>query len=413
MNFMELVHGTVHGTNCSLPASENRMRYIGARVECFVDAANEKDAICEMGVRHYWPNLCRFLQRDPNTYTKLPAPSNPKSVNPYIYADNNPVTKLDPSGYAAGQYRGARMGGASFQLGTGYVPANQIYDCCGPQGFHALSDMTLEFAQFYHTGQGSRTFGYWSGKEGKGLCDLEPEKAQPNTTCSKTTYMSSDLACTYLMCCKGASCGNPFTGSNQSCGGGDCILGFSKKITGEDLIPFTDSSDVRFYLNRASVEELISIMNYYNDIVTMVLERNNTGELSNLWGGSYYILTLINPFMPAQFPEDQIGCQKAQDMVMSIMHQYYSTHKVLHWKYYKYDDEGHVWVYMESIDYPGLKIKLDPWLTQCSAIYFVYGDVRSEIPGKIPFFKQWWRYYPYKGSYILWPFDAVRNALYD
>jgi hypothetical protein len=52
-----------HVDNANLPSVANRIRYAGARVECFVDAANQADAIYETGARHYWPAYGRFLQR--------------------------------------------------------------------------------------------------------------------------------------------------------------------------------------------------------------------------------------------------------------------------------------------------------------------------------------------------------------
>jgi len=203
-------------------------------------------------------------------------------VNPYIYADNNPVTKLDPSGYAAGQVRGARMGGASFQLGGNEnVPADQIYDCCGPQGFYALSDMTLEFSQYEinipGVGIKSGTYGEWSGKEGLGLCEMKPEQAQPTTpACPKWTTMSSDLACTYLSRCKGASCGNPFTGSNQSCGGGGCILGFSPYNYGFE-------SDAQNGFLQPQEEQRLKIIEYVNELAGIFYNEKVAQITSEQW----------------------------------------------------------------------------------------------------------------------------------
>jgi RHS repeat-associated protein len=55
-----------------------------------------------MGVRHYSPALNRFMQRDPLSYTRQPGASSPLSLNPYIYAINQPLQMSDPSGYEAG-----------------------------------------------------------------------------------------------------------------------------------------------------------------------------------------------------------------------------------------------------------------------------------------------------------------------
>jgi RHS repeat-associated protein len=55
-----------------------------------------------MGVRHYSPALNRFMQRDSLSYTRQPGASSPLSLNPYIYAMNQPLQMSDPSGYEAG-----------------------------------------------------------------------------------------------------------------------------------------------------------------------------------------------------------------------------------------------------------------------------------------------------------------------
>ncbi|HEX9745973.1 MAG TPA: helix-turn-helix domain-containing protein, partial [bacterium] len=62
------------------PAVENKIRYVGARVENF--RSGTTDAIYHMGERHYRPAMHRFLQRDRLTYQKLPSPSRPFSANP-------------------------------------------------------------------------------------------------------------------------------------------------------------------------------------------------------------------------------------------------------------------------------------------------------------------------------------------
>ena len=196
----------------SLPSVANRIRYAGARVECFVTPGQETDAIYETGARHYWPMYGRFLQRDPLTYQKMPRPSNPFSVNPYIYAENNPVMKTDLSGlFPTGYFRGCTTPDNIFFLGTSRPPSSSIYDCCG-NGFNEVSDDKVDELYFYHTGQGLVNIGKWKKKEhleDVGLCELPYNRAQPNTSCSQTTYIPPDLCCTILTSCKGSTCPSP------------------------------------------------------------------------------------------------------------------------------------------------------------------------------------------------------------
>ncbi|HDS29997.1 MAG TPA: hypothetical protein ENN67_03040, partial [Firmicutes bacterium] len=115
-----------------VPSSENNIRYGGARMEFALNG--DSNAVYECGKSHYWPAYGRFLQRDPLTYRKMPSPTVPLGVNPYLYAENNPVMKKDLSGMSAQWYRGVRMGDKSVYLGT-RPPSNpnQIYDCCSEE----------------------------------------------------------------------------------------------------------------------------------------------------------------------------------------------------------------------------------------------------------------------------------------
>jgi RHS repeat-associated protein len=208
-----------HLDSDTLPDTENKIRYGGARVECFIDADDELDAIYETGARHYFPKYGRFLQRDPLTYNKIPRPSNPFSANPYIYAENNPVMKTDLSGLIPQSVRGARMGGNVFYLGTVRPPESLIYDCCA-NGYAELSDDQIDKQDFYHkagfwTGRKGRGFvniGDWKasqGLSGIGLCKLPFHLAQPNQSCADAaTYITPDLACTIVKKCKHGNCGN-------------------------------------------------------------------------------------------------------------------------------------------------------------------------------------------------------------
>ncbi|MBU1024305.1 hypothetical protein KKB99_08500, partial [bacterium] len=139
-----------HIDNTDFPTATNLVRYAGARVENFADAGNEKDAIYKMGVRHYWPKYSRFLQRDPMAYRQMPNPRFPLSVNPYIYSDNNPVMKSDPSGMVAvptGWVRGAKMGNAKWWIGTTVPPDSLMCDC--DNGYVQLSEDEIEARSYW------------------------------------------------------------------------------------------------------------------------------------------------------------------------------------------------------------------------------------------------------------------------
>jgi RHS repeat-associated protein len=397
-----------HYDSSSLPASENLIRYIGARVETFIDSESEQDAIYEMGVRHYWATYGRFLQRDPLTYTKLPRPSNPKSVNPYIYAENNPVTKLDPSGYSA-MVRGARMGNQSFQLGTGNLPVEQLYNCCGPQGFHTLSDLTLEFQLFaVHGNSGFNkyfTYGQMSAKENKGLCDMDPQGAQPVTpACEKWTEISSDWACTYLKNCKGGTCGNPF----EFCRPGDvCVSGISNcdggfESTSQDAkIPVTDRKGVTKYLRKGAVDELLNTRMYMNLYMSDKDQKAIYGWGSSTWGGLAslgQVVMLLNSWYAPRlwkdtkriFPHENIvGCVEMKNDIAELMKYLGFDPDDRKSKYFvMLEDEyrkllgliQHHWMDLQYLDpygdYPGetIRIKFDPWSWKTNEFEFIIID---------------------------------------
>jgi len=200
-----------HADTATLPTVENNIRYAGGRVECFVDA-NSQCAVYLCGERHYMPKYGRFLQRDRLTYEKLPSPTNPLSVNPYIYAYNNPVMYKDTDGLApSGYYRGAIMTGrGSMFLGTTPPPGDQVYDCCD-KGYNSLSHAEIFTSQLHNTKLGgSRPLAWWFKQAGwnvgEGLCQADPYEGQPNDQCAATTTASPDLLCTYLEKCKGLTC---------------------------------------------------------------------------------------------------------------------------------------------------------------------------------------------------------------
>ncbi|MCL2780138.1 MAG: RHS repeat-associated core domain-containing protein [Actinomycetia bacterium] len=62
---------------------------------------NPATGTTHLGARDYDPRLARFLSVDP-----LLDPADPQSLNGYTYADNNPITKTDPTGLGVADYLG-------------------------------------------------------------------------------------------------------------------------------------------------------------------------------------------------------------------------------------------------------------------------------------------------------------------
>ena len=86
-----------------------------------------------MGIRHYSPDLGRFLQRDPFSYSRAPHKSNPISLNPYEYGLNRPTQLSDRSGYQACPGCASPFGGAA---PIGMLPSGGGFgtDTGGPGG---------------------------------------------------------------------------------------------------------------------------------------------------------------------------------------------------------------------------------------------------------------------------------------
>ncbi len=63
-------------------STANPYHYVGA-----LGYQSDRLGLQQLGYRFYWPELGRFIQQDPIT-----------AINRYAYANNNPVTGVDPSG---------------------------------------------------------------------------------------------------------------------------------------------------------------------------------------------------------------------------------------------------------------------------------------------------------------------------
>ena len=361
----------------SLPDVANRIRYAGARIECFVTPGQETDAIYETGARHYWPKYGRFLQRDPLTYQKMPRPSNPFTVNPYIYAENNPVMKTDLSGLIpTGYIRGCKTPDKQFFLGTSRPSSTSFYDCCG-NGFNEVSDDKVDEMYFYHTGQGLVNIGKWKKKEhleDVGLCELPYDRAQPNETCPQLTYIPSDLCCTILMKCKGGKCPSPPPPPppqpEKKPWREFCPNGFSNIDYG-----YEGKADTG---NLSQEDELDQILDLYTKWVAEYLIGIIEQDIKSAWG-----LNNPNPILywgPARAlyglkydPLNLPGCHNVSESLYNYLTMYNSNiFMPREWKYWHIvgynlgfheyiriiPKKGYKWFWW----YPFYGITLDPWL---------------------------------------------------
>ncbi|MGA8940052.1 MAG: RHS repeat-associated core domain-containing protein [Acidobacteriaceae bacterium] len=84
--------GTPSGTDLSTIAGITRHGYT------FQEALGSQMGLNDMVGRVQDAVIGRFMSADPN----VPDPSNPQSYNPYSYTINNPVTRVDPTGFLDG-----------------------------------------------------------------------------------------------------------------------------------------------------------------------------------------------------------------------------------------------------------------------------------------------------------------------
>jgi len=78
----------------------------------------DPSGMLQLGARHYWPELARFISQDPIRY----------GDNWYAYANNNPLVAIDPTGKIAPALCLAAAAGYSIYQGvtTGYAVGNGI-----------------------------------------------------------------------------------------------------------------------------------------------------------------------------------------------------------------------------------------------------------------------------------------------
>lgn len=368
-----------HVDTTTLPSTENNIRYAGLRVECFIDSQNSLNAIYEVGVRHYWPAIGRFLQRDPLTYNKMPKPSYPLGVNPYIYCENNPVMLVDSSGLKGQYIRGATMDDASMWLGT--IKPGKLYDCC-EEGFNTVPDDKVWDAKlFWHT-----TIGFFTYRQAASLfgwtsfCDLDPSEAQPGHGCAEVTTMDPELACTFLEQCKGGSCGAPAPPHKPK---------KPKKKKKKDLPEMKDPGcpegvsgyDYGFEGeliegNLSAGDELELILGIFYNFVEGQSEslrdlyRQDPVEFPKIQALEAYLISIWGPFNALERavyyyqhgrsePSWNYACGDWTEDIVEELESYHFQHYTF--EYYPAFGGLHAWVRVTPVDPDGPGIILDPW----------------------------------------------------
>lgn len=146
----------------------------------------------------------------------------PLTVNPYLYCENNPVMRTDLSGLSSKGYRAAKMGDATYLIGTTSATPEETYNCCSGDGGYAFKTVNAEDTQWYwiwsdwrkkKKGYGFINLMEWleTNKQGyswdKSICNIDYSKIQPDTGCANTTYVHENVICSLLaMCNPKASC---------------------------------------------------------------------------------------------------------------------------------------------------------------------------------------------------------------
>ena len=130
------------------PAQIPDFGFTGQRLEAGI-------GIYDYGARWYDPNLGRFLQPD----SIVPNPGDPQSLNRYSYVRNNPVSRVDPTGY----YDYGTLGGeSSFGLSI-FNEGNSIYADIQNQIASTLGGYSSGFSAQYGGYASSFSADPWSG----------------------------------------------------------------------------------------------------------------------------------------------------------------------------------------------------------------------------------------------------------
>jgi len=387
-----------HADTGSVPTTENKIRYAGSRVEFFANGSTQ-DVVYLCGERHYMPVYGRFFQRDRLTYERMPSPARPLTVNPYIYAENNPVMKKDLTGLQpAGYYRGATMGGQNMFIGTEMPPESQMYDCCA-SGYNSLSEGQAMMTQIHSTKLGRTRSLSWMAKRAgwdKGLCNVDPSEGQPNENCPDITSAPPDLLCTYLEVCGGISCpawkhpGCPKGMAKNNLGGDTLDPRVENLGNGESI--FYDSYGQGRTMPTNAAETLLSLWASYDDYVSGLLSDHSTGVISNMrefFGTSLpiwiYSKLLFRCGLWITHP-DELSCNEMQDLVAPYLYGIvtlveYNEFNAIQagWTVERVNFLGdneralHHWVEMDNTS-SGMEywsVCFDPWMHQDSRIVFI------------------------------------------
>ncbi len=137
-------NGGVEGTYTSLPWGDAQTTTYGSDTDAAHYATLDYDSETNTDhaqFRQYNPTQGRFMSPDPygGSYDTL----NPQSMNRYVYAMNNPLGNIDPSGYDTAEDGWLAEGDTTCEIDGRYAPcymiANSISGGGGPEGGGAMA----------------------------------------------------------------------------------------------------------------------------------------------------------------------------------------------------------------------------------------------------------------------------------
>ncbi len=127
------------------PCTLNASRYTGKE-------RDTESGLDYFGARYYGSSMGRFMSPDPSSL-EFADPSNPQSLNLYSYAQNNPLTNVDPTGLDCVYYNDAGSGVES-------IDRNSSSGECGSNGGDYVNGR-IQSIQTFGSG-GDTTFGFRS-----------------------------------------------------------------------------------------------------------------------------------------------------------------------------------------------------------------------------------------------------------